>query len=626
MAGAFTFQRLLGDPTLGLGDFVTLASASKGAGSFSGIENPGLFHLIGTGTVQASEPVVYVPLALRYNQSVKLDLDFTAGNFRLLVLDARGNVVAQSASAGSADANAPGTDPPLNFKPLAGGAYFLAITSFDNTYLGDWQFANGGTVTGSVQLDIGAANLPPLSRVDFTNNFIRDDDASYRVLGNNDGNIINFHFADGSDIVEGRGGNDNISLGVGNDVGRGGPGNDALGGWDGGDILAGGTGDDRITGGAGHDQMFGGIGNDLLDPGLGNDFFSGGAGLDTVNFINGGGTKGVNVDLTAGTVTGGQGKDTVSGVENIIGTNFPDLLKGNSKANSMYGFNGDDTIDGAGGNDILYGHGDNDDLKGGIGNDNLFGDVGTDILSGGFGKDFLNGGGDNDIVFGDSFTDTLVGEDGNDSLLGGDDGDSLDGGNGKDRLFGGDGNDTGAGGAGNDLISGGSNEDSLSGGGNSDTIDGGFGDDTVNGDAGNDTVDGGYGSDIVDGGDGDDGIWGGPIGSDTLTGGEGTDRFEFKNALDSLLGGKSDRITDFNSGQDKIALLFDGNTADGNPGSGFQFIGDSAFSGEAGQLRYAKTGPATIVSADLDGDKSADFSALLDGRHNLFETDFQFLS
>jgi len=55
------------------------------------------------------------------------------------------------------------------------------------------------------------------------------------------------------------------------------------------------------------------------------------------------------------------------------------------------------------------------------------------------------------------------------------------------------------------------------------------------------------GSDLIDGGAGNDSIWGG-AGADTLTGGDGNDLFYFR------FDDGDDVITDFTSGQDKIAL------------------------------------------------------------------------
>lgn len=89
----------------------------------------------------------------------------------------------------------------------------------------------------------------------------------------------------------------------------------------------------------------------------------------------------------------------------------------------------------------------------------------------------------------------------------------------------------------------------LSGTGNTqaNSITGNGGANTLSGNGGNDTLYGKGGADKISGGDGNDKIYGGG-GADVLAGGAGGDRFYF----DSLVG--SDRVSDFVSGVDKIAV------------------------------------------------------------------------
>lgn len=101
------------------------------------------------------------------------------------------------------------------------------------------------------------------------------------------------------------------------------------------------------------------------------------------------------------------------------------------------------------------------------------------------------------------------------------------------------------------------------------------GDDVLRGFEGNDTLDGG-------------------AGRDTLTGGTGNDTFVFGNIE---LG---DLITDFGSG-DMIDLS--------GLGDDLTYIGDAAFTGAAGEVRYADG----VLSANLSGDLAADFSVTLTG-------------
>lgn len=137
-------------------------------------------------------------------------------------------------------------------------------------------------------------------------------------------------------------------------------------GRDGGDIIGGLAGNDTIVGGIGADQLFGDNGNDELNPGADSDadVISGGAGIDTVDysdFVNG-----ITINLATGT-TIGTGGDTLSGVENIIGTSANDDLRAGSDGYA-FGGAGDDTLRGnsTGGGNSGYSV-----LRGGEGSDTL---------------------------------------------------------------------------------------------------------------------------------------------------------------------------------------------------------------------------------------------------------------
>jgi Ca2+-binding RTX toxin-like protein len=90
----------------------------------------------------------------------------------------------------------------------------------------------------------------------------------------------------------------------------------------------------------------------------GNDTIAGGTGTgdtplgDTVDYSNTTGL-GVHVDLsiTTAQVTGGSGSDTLTGIENLIGSNYADVLIGNSGNNILVGGLGVDTLTGGGGAD-----------------------------------------------------------------------------------------------------------------------------------------------------------------------------------------------------------------------------------------------------------------------------------
>lgn len=179
----------------------------------------------------------------------------------------------------------------------------------------------------------------------------------------------------GNDVIKGRMGDDLICGGAGDDTIDGGGGRDDLRGGDGNDLVMGRRGGDRLDGGDGHDELIGGRANDLLIGGSGDDIMTGGPDKDTASFASA--QASVTVDLKSGTVSG-QGSDTLTATENVIGTKWNDTLEGNSQANKIEGRGGDDTILGRAGDDILIGHSGHDILIGGTGDDTLKGGPGTD--------------------------------------------------------------------------------------------------------------------------------------------------------------------------------------------------------------------------------------------------------
>jgi len=207
----------------------------------------------------------------------------------------------------------------------------------------------------------------------------------------------------GADDIYGRGGNDTLS-GLGGD--------DSLYGGSGRDSLIGGTGDDLLDGGTGNDTLAGGDGNDTLTGGAGADRLDGGSGMDFADYS--GSAAGVNIDLNAGTGSGGDAQgDTLAGVDGLIGSDHDDTLRGfdgqgndpsDTYTNIFYGGAGNDLLDGRGGDDLLYG---------GTGSDTVLGGAGNDLIDGGAGADSLSGGDGRDTIFG-TLGDTVDGGEGGD--------------------------------------------------------------------------------------------------------------------------------------------------------------------------------------------------------------------
>lgn len=215
-------------------------------------------------------------------------------------------------------------------------------------------------------------------------------------------------------------------------------------------------------------------------------------------------------------------------------------------------------------------------------------------------------------------------------------GDYLNGTSRNDNIYGLGGDDTINGGAGADLIDGGSGNDNIQGGAGNDRLFGGTGNDVLAGDVemsgdlrngntvSNDFLDGGAGKDRLYGGGGTDTLVGG-MGSDTLTGGDGADRFVYNSTLESKSMFGVDRITDFQTGIDKIDL----SKLDANS----YFSGDQAF-------RFEQYDPAhgvgmgvvtshydanigkTIVEVGTNILPGADMRIELDGDVHLTQNDF----
>ncbi len=166
----------------------------------------------------------------------------------------------------------------------------------------------------------------------------------------------------------------------------------------------------------------------------------------------------------------------------------------------------------------------------------LFGDDGDDSLQGGDGDDALHGGAGNDLFFTAAASDgadlydggpgldkvdygaraaplvVTVGADGGD----GENGENDDVGDTVEALVGGAGDDTLVGSAADNEMHGGAGKDAIHGGDGADSINGEAGDDELFGDAGDDSLFGDDGTDVLDGGDG----------SDLLDGGGGADKFD----------------------------------------------------------------------------------------------------
>lgn len=139
----------------------------------------------------------------------------------------------------------------------------------------------------------------------------------------------------------------------------------------------------------------------------------------------------------------------------------------------------------------------------------------------------------------------------------------------------------------------------ISGGVADDDLFGADRKDALSGRSGNDDIKGARGRDWLDGGAGDDDLWGG-LGADDLIGGRGSDVFHFTTGEESGTGRGRDIVHDFETGQDRVDL---------SAMPGLVFVGEAAFSGAAGEVRF-RSGKG-FVEIDLDGDGLADSQILM---------------
>ncbi|PIR39166.1 MAG: hypothetical protein COV35_01210 [Alphaproteobacteria bacterium CG11_big_fil_rev_8_21_14_0_20_39_49] len=322
--------------------------------------------------------------------------------------------------------------------------------------------------------------------------------------------------------------------------------------------------------------------------------------------------------------------------ETIFGTNGDDTINGTIGKDVIYAGDGDDVINSHGGSDLIFAGGGEDTVDAGagvdfivagLGNDTVYGSYGADFIWGNEGDDTLYGGGGNDTINGGEDNDTIYGGAGSDAIEGGtgidtasyqysDAGVNIDllnstlsggfaGGdtlNGIENLTGSDYDDDLLGDYGNNELRGGNGNDYLLGHGGNDIVIGGEGSDIVRGSSGDDILEGGNGNDGLYGDAGNDIIKSGH-GSDTVWGGSGNDIFVFEAVSDSTtVGNFLTRIKDFEDGIDLIdvsALVVN------NDITGF------------GDLAITNNGTKTTVSAN-----GTDFLFELEGVHALDQSDF----
>jgi Ca2+-binding RTX toxin-like protein len=423
------------------------------------------------------------------------------------------------------------------------------LKDYDALWFGNWQDAAGVSVTFT-GTDAGSYSYTGgLASGTFS--------GAEEVAGTEHSDMLNASEDTDGAYLFGHGGADSIFGGSDGDFLYGGAGNDTVLGGDGNDALFGDTGNDSLEGGAGSDTLTGGADNDVLIGGAGTDraVYTGPASNFTITLSGS--------DVTLNDTAGGEGTDTLTGIEQI---SFNDVVYDLRVGSSCV-----DDIGDTGGNPDL--------ILAGDGNDGVGGTAGADILYGGAGDDQISGGGGTDTVFGGIGNDTLFGD--------GDAPDVMHGGDGNDIIFGGNaGGNQSFGGAGDDVITDGiGNATILEGGTGRDTIYAGGGNDLVSGGANDDVLDGGAGNDSLLGGDGNDTLSGG-AGADRLDGGAGTDMLDYSG---SGAGVSVNLVSGATSGGDAAGDTISG--FEGVTGSGFN---DSLSGSAGGDLMIGGAGNDTM--------------------------------
>ncbi len=188
---------------------------------------------------------------------------------------------------------------------------------------------------------------------------------------------------------------------------------------------------------------FSGLADDVFEGRGGNDIVNGDGNTTAAYFSA---TGGVVVDLAAGTARGDAsvGTDALSGVANVVGSEFADRIRGNAGDNFIQGRDGIDTLDGGAGVDTAF-YFSNSSTSGliinlatstvtndGLGNADIIANF--ENVEGTFFGDQIAGSAVANRLDGHAGDDTIGGGGGNDTLIGGGGADLLDGGLGNDTF------------------------------------------------------------------------------------------------------------------------------------------------------------------------------------------------
>jgi len=282
-----------------------------------------------------------ITVKLKQGETLNLDHNLAAGHVTM-EYSVNGGAFVSIADGGTITASADST-------------YQIHVTNISNTSGSNPTAAENYQLTMTVNY-AGAHDVTP----DFNGTYTANDNH-----GGSDTANVSITYQDGHTLT-GTAGDDILVAGSGNN------------------LLNGGDGNDVLTAGSGNNEMHGGAGNDLLYSGPGNDILDGGTGIDTVSYAHATAGVTVNLGLLGAQNTIGAGTDTISNIENLVGSNFNDTLTGDNNNNVINGGLGNDILNGGGGDDLLIGGMGNNTLTGGAGADTfqyLKGNTGHDTIT-----------------------------------------------------------------------------------------------------------------------------------------------------------------------------------------------------------------------------------------------------
>ncbi|WP_454563198.1 retention module-containing protein [Pseudomonas sp. AIG] len=282
-----------------------------------------------------------ITVKLKQGETLNLDHNLAAGHITL-EYSLNGGAFVTIADGGTITASADGT-------------YQIHVTNITNTSGSNTNAAENYQLTMTVNY-AGAHDITP----DFHGSYTANDNH-----GGSDTANVTISYQDGHTLT-GTSGDDVLVAGTGDN------------------ILNGGDGNDVLTAGSGNNELHGGAGNDLLYSGPGNDLLDGGTGIDTASYAHATAGVTVNLGLLGAQNTIGAGTDTLTGIENLVGSNFNDTLTGDNNNNVINGGLGNDILNGGGGDDLLIGGMGNNTMTGGAGADTfqwLKGNSGHDLIT-----------------------------------------------------------------------------------------------------------------------------------------------------------------------------------------------------------------------------------------------------